>query len=270
MITTEQARNVIGLTVTTNDGEKIGKAGQVFLDDETNQPEWTTVATGMFGSKESFVPLAEATLQGDALTVPYAKDMVKNAPQVDVNAGHLSQEEEAELYRYYGLGYSEHSSDSGLPAAGVTSDTDGRPDLAGAPGIVGRDTSGPTTDQAMTRSEEQLHAGTEKVTTGKARLRKYVETEQQTINVPVTKEKVRLETEPITDANLGAATAGPDISEEEHEVTLTEERVVVAKETVPVERVKLTTEVEHGEETVTEEVRKERFETEGVETQPKR
>jgi len=113
----------------------------------------------------------------------------------------------------------------------------------------------------MTRSEERLRAGTEKVTTGKARLRKYVETEQQQVSVPVTKEKVRLETEPITDANVGDATSGPELSEQEHEVTLTEERPVVQKETVPVERVRLTKDVEQTEETVTADVAKERIET---------
>jgi uncharacterized protein (TIGR02271 family) len=113
----------------------------------------------------------------------------------------------------------------------------------------------------MTRSEERVRAGTEKVTTGKARLRKYIETEQQQVTVPVTKEKVRLETEPITDANRGNAMSGPALSEEEHEVTLTEERPVVAKETVPVERVRLAKDVEQTEETVTADVAKERIET---------
>lgn len=166
--------------MTTSDGEKIGTAGQVFLDDQTNQPEWTTVSTGMFGGNESFIPLAEAQLTGDTMTVPYDKDSVKNAPNADVEDGHLSQDEEAELYRYYGLDYTESQSESGLPSGSNQSDS---------AGVVGHDTSGPTTDTAMTRSEEQLHAGTEQVTTGKARLRKYVETEQQQITVPVTKER---------------------------------------------------------------------------------
>ena len=116
----------------------------------------------------------------------------------------------------------------------------------------------------MTRSEERLHAGTETVTAGKARLRKWVETEQQQVTVPVKKEKARLETEPITDANRGDGMSGPDLSEEEHEVTLTEERPVVAKETVPVERVRVTKDVETEDHQVTEGVRKERIDAEGV------
>ena len=128
----------------------------------------------------------------------------------------------------------------------------------------GHDTSGPNTDEAMTRSEERLDVGTTTRETGKARLRKYVVTEEQTVTVPVTHEEVRVEREPITDANVGDATAGAEISEEEHEVTLHEEQVVVNKEAVPVERVKLGTETVTEEQQVTEEVRKEQIETDGT------
>ena len=253
MITNDQARDLIGATVRTSDGQKLGKAGQVFLDDQTGNPEWVTVHTGLFGTKESFVPLAQAQLTDGSLTVPYDKDLVQAAPQVEGGDGHLDESDEASLYTHYGMTQGTSSYDK----ANSVDEAEGQ--------SVGHDTSGPTTDTAMTRSEEQLHAGTEKVTTGKARLRKYVETEQQTITVPVTTEKVRLETEPIIDAKSGDALAGPDISEEEHEVVLTEERVLVSKETVPVERVRLTKETETHDETVTEDVRKERFDVSGVE-----
>jgi len=115
----------------------------------------------------------------------------------------------------------------------------------------------------MTRSEEQLKVGTEQVETGRARLRKHVVTEQQTVTVPVSREEVRVEREPITDANRDQAVAGPDISEEEHEVVLTEERPVVQKEAVPVERVKLAKESVTEDHQVSEQVRKEQIETEG-------
>jgi uncharacterized protein (TIGR02271 family) len=115
----------------------------------------------------------------------------------------------------------------------------------------------------MTRSEERLHVGTERVETGRARLRKHVVTEQRTVTVPVSHEEVRLEREPITDGNVGSATSGPDLSDEEHEVVLTEERPVVQMETVPVERVKLGTETVTDERTVTEDVRHEEIEIDG-------
>jgi uncharacterized protein (TIGR02271 family) len=130
-------------------------------------------------------------------------------------------------------------------------------------GTVGHDTSGPTTDQAMTRSEEHVQVGTTSQEAGRARLRKYVETEQVTKTVPVSKERAVLETEPITDANVGDATDGPAISEEEHEVVLHEETPVVQKTAEPVERVRLGKETVTDEQTVTEEVQKERITTDG-------
>ena len=118
----------------------------------------------------------------------------------------------------------------------------------------------------MTRSEERLRVGTENVQTGRARLRKYVVTENVTTTVPVSHEEVRLEREPITDANRDAALSGADITEEEHEVTLHAERPVVAKETVPVERVRLSTETVTEEHQVNEQVRKEQIDEPDVDS----
>jgi uncharacterized protein (TIGR02271 family) len=257
MIRTEDVQQLLasGGTVVDQEGTKIGDIGQVFLDDQTSEPEWVTVKTGMFGGAESFVPLADATISGTEIHVPFTKSKVKDAPRVDDSEGHLSRDEESELYRYYDMSYSDAQSDSGLPAGGVG---DSGPDTAGT---VGRDTSGPTTDDAMTRSEEQVNIGTERVSAGKVRLRKYVVTENVTQTVPVSHEEVRIEREPITDANRGDAVSGGDITSEEHEVELTEERVVVDKKVVPVERVRLDTEVVTEEQQVSEEVRKEQIET---------
>jgi len=123
--------------------------------------------------------------------------------------------------------------------------------------------AGTATDEAMTRSEEELAVGTRSVERGRARLRKYVVTEQVQTTVPVQREEVRIEREPITDANVDEATAGPEISEDEHEVVLREEEVVTEKRTVPKERVKLQKDTVTDEETVSEEVRKEQIEAEG-------
>jgi uncharacterized protein (TIGR02271 family) len=248
VITEQQLSTVIGSTAHGADG-KLGTVGEVYLDDETGRPEWATVRTGMFGTKESFVPLAEADLSGSDLRLPYDADKVKHAPQIDTD-GHLSPDEEAELYRYYGIG-------SGTGAAYTEGTTAGREN---AHGTVGHDTSGPTTDDAMTRSEEQLRVGTERVEAGRARLRKYVVSENVTQTVPVSHEEIRVEREPITDGNVGSALDGPAISEEEHEVVLHAERPVVAKEAVPVERVRLDTQTVTEQETVSEQVRKEQIE----------
>jgi uncharacterized protein (TIGR02271 family) len=116
----------------------------------------------------------------------------------------------------------------------------------------------------MTRSEERLSVGTRSEEVGRARLRKYVVTENVTETVPVSREEVRVEREPITEANIGNAMDGPAISEEEHEVTLHAERPVVAKEAVPVERVRLDKETVTEHETVSEGLRKEEIEVDGV------
>ena len=255
MITEQQLSTVIGSTAHGADG-KIGTVGEVYLDDETGRPEWATVRTGLFGTKESFVPLAEADLSGSDLRLPYDTDKIKHAPKIDTD-GHLSPTEEAELYRYYGIG-----SGTGTGYADTTTTTTGTDttDRTNVHGTVGHDTSGPTTDNAMTRSEEQLRVGTESVEAGRARLRKYVVSENVTQSVPVSHEEIRVEREPITDANVGNALDGPAISEEEHEVTLHAERPVVAKEAVPVERVRLDKQTVTEQETVSEQVRKEQIE----------
>jgi uncharacterized protein (TIGR02271 family) len=273
MIGTDTISRVIGQDVYDESGEKIGSAAEVYLDDETGQPEWVTVRTGLFGTKESFVPIRNADLTDDGVRVPVSKTQVKDAPKIDTD-GHLSPEEEQELYRYYGMG-------SGMGSEAGTFDTTRTTETTGVAGeglrnvggretrgtetrgTVGHDTSGPTTDDAMTRSEERLNVGTRSEEVGRARLRKYVVSENVTESVPVTREEVRVEREPITDANIGNAMDGPAISEEEHEVTLRAERAVAEKEAVPVERVRLDKTAVTEQQQVSEELRKEEIEVDG-------
>lgn len=136
-----------------------------------------------------------------------------------------------------------------------------RVDVSGA--TEGHDTSGPTTDDAMTRSEEELRVGTTRRDAGRVRLRKWVQTEPVSETVTTHRETARVEREPITDANIDRATAGPEISEEEHEIQLSAEEAVVEKTAVPKERVRLAKDTVAEEQTVTDEVRKERIEVEG-------
>ena len=266
MIGTDTISRVIGQDVYDESGDKIGSAAEVYLDDETGQPEWVTVRTGMFGTKESFVPIRNADLTDDGVRVPVSKTQVKDAPKIDTD-GHLSPQEEQELYRYYGMGGGETNTrgtetgtDTGVAGEGLRN-VGGRE----ARGTVGHDTSGPTTDDAMTRSEERMNVGTRSEEVGRARLRKYVVTENVTETVPVTREEVRVEREPITDANVGSAVDGPAISEEEHEVTLHAERPVVEKEAVPVERVRLDKTTVTDQEQVSDELRKEEIDVDGTE-----
>ncbi len=266
----DQISGVSGRNVYGSDGDKIGTATQVYADDQTGQPEWVTVRTGLFGLKESFIPLADTTVTGDELTVPYTKAFVKDAPNVDED-GHLSPDQERELYAYYSRtdydtdrdrdGYD--STTTGVATDRLSGEDESATRGERRSGTEGYDTSGPSTDDAMTVSEERLNVGTERREAGRARLRKYVVTENVTQTVPVQREEVRVEREPITDANRDEALSGPGISEEEHEVVLHEERPVVDTEAVPVERVRLDTETVTDQETVGGEVRKERVDVEG-------
>ncbi|MFE1954284.1 MULTISPECIES: YsnF/AvaK domain-containing protein [Streptomyces] len=298
MITQEQIPAVLEHPVHDAEGNKIGNAKHIFYDDATGRPEWVTVKTGLFGSHESFAPIRDAAMVGEHLELPYPKDKVKDAPNVDVdNGGHLSVAEEQRLYDYYGIAWDdawqranepgEGGWAHGGPAAGdgMAGAGGGMAAAAGgtgtAAGFKGPDEAAGTEEQragtaerertgmasgddAMTRSEERMHVGTERYESGRARLRKYVVTEEVEQTVPVSHEEVRLVREPITEANVDDSLRGPEISEAEHEVTLHAERPVVETEAVPVERVRLTTEERTEERTVTGEVRKEEIALEGV------
>jgi len=260
-ITTDQLQSLSGKGHVYAGSDKVGSIGQIYLDDSTGEPSWVTVKTGLFGTSESFVPLQNAEVRGDDLVVGFGKDKIKDAPRVESD-GQISPAEEDRLYEYYGL------ASSGVGTTGTTGTTgtvDSGADYAATGrgnehGTEGYDTSGPTTDDAMTRSEERVNVGTQSREAGRARLRKYVTSDTVSQTVPVQREEVTLQREPITDANVGAADAGPTFSDEEHEVVLHEEVPVVEKEAVPVERVKLGTEAHQSETTVSTDARKEEIE----------
>jgi uncharacterized protein (TIGR02271 family) len=273
MTSPAQYTDVIGSAAVDAEGEKVGKVGQIYADDATGEPAWVTVSTGLFGTRESFAPLYGAQPGDGELRLAVTKELIKNAPNIDTD-GHLGESEIDSLYQHY-AGYLNRTSAQAGAGEGTYGTTDvGQAGTSyagtGVAGTEGYDTSGPTTDDAMTRSEERLHVGTEAVPAGRARLRKYVVTENVTQTVPVSHEEVRVEREPITDANRDAALDGPAISEEEHEVTLNAERPVVEKETVPVERVRLGTETVTEQHEVNEQVRKEQIEEPDVDANLRR
>jgi uncharacterized protein (TIGR02271 family) len=263
-----------GRTMVDPAGDELGTIDAVYLDDGTGQPEWATVTNGRFTAKAAFVPLAQAQPIGDRVQVPYDRQQVTDAPSMPAG-GSLPQDEQAQLYRHYGLDDTEPRSDGGLPAGTTGQEIDPRDRDRGGiddhvhDSAVGRDTSGPTTDQAMTRSEEELRVGTAQRERGRVRLRKHVTTEQVTKTVPVQREEVRVEREPVTDANLDAATSGPEISEEEHEVTLHQETPVAEKRVVARERVRLDTATVSDQRQVSEDARKEQIEVDDQD-QPRR
>lgn len=255
-----------------SDGDKVGSVGEVYLDDQTGQPAWVTVNTGLFGTSESFVPLEGARVEGDDLHLPYSKAKIKDAPRQDADK-HLDVEQEEALYHYYGLGNGagdRRDFDGDRDRRDFDGDRDrdtavgGAAGTAGAAGVAGaagrdrdfdgdrrdvtadRDRDGHTVDdkardiadnrdgEGVVRHEERVNVGTERRESGKARLRKYVVTEQQQVDVPVSREEVNVTREPMNEPASNVT-----LGEQTETVTLHEERPVVDKETVAVERVGL-------------------------------
>lgn len=268
MISTQDTDRVIGATAYDSNGDKVGKVDQLYLDDQTNEPSWVTVNTGLFGTSQSFVPLEGSSFDGDDLRLGHSKDKIKDAPRIDVDQ-HLEPSQEDELYRYYGIGAgagygtgtagtmtSDQSSDAQTSDVRAVRDTGtGLGTDADRVGDTGVDVTG---EASVTASEERLRADTRTEEAGRARLRKYTTTETETVSVPVTKEKLTVERTPVTgDAVTDAPLTDTD---EVEEVTLREERPVVGKETVATEQVSIGKEEVTEQEQVSAEVRKEHVE----------
>ena len=238
-MTIERMQAARGLPVYSSDGDKIGSVEEIFYDEQTREPEWIGIGTGMFGKKRVLVPVAGADLRGEeGFYVPYSKAQVKDSPAVE--GDEISEQLERELYSYYGIPYSEDRSDTVLPEGG--------PQATGTMAEEG----------TVTRSEEELRVGKRGVEAGRVRLRKWVETEPVEATVDLQRETARVTREPVDQAVSGA-----EIGEDAVEVELREEQPVVQKDVRAKERIGLEKDVETDVETVRDEVRKERVEVEG-------
>ncbi len=236
---TEQLKGWIGRNLIDGAGQTVGRIADIYLDDDTGEPEWLAVSSGTTGGDVSFVPLTGAAVSGNDLQVQFTRDQITSSPDADAD-GQLSKDEEARLYDHYGYDYGERRSDSGLPEGG------------GAPRS--------NRDDAMTRSEEELDVSKTSREAGRVRLRKWVDTERVETTVPVAREEVRIEREPITEANMDQAMAGAEITESVHEVVLNEEEAVATTRVTPKERIRVDKDTVVEEQQVAADLRKERVE----------
>jgi uncharacterized protein (TIGR02271 family) len=220
-------------------GEKIGTVEEIYYDQQTRVPEWIGIGTGFFGTKRVLVPVKGAQVSYDGLAVGYTRSQVKDSP--DVDEGEISEQCEADLAAYYGLGYSKQRSQTGL--------TEGR----GRPQARKRGEQ-----QSVTRAEEEVEVGKRPVEAGSARLRKWVETEPVALDVELEREVARVTRDRI-DEPVGDHAFG----EEEVEMPLHADKPVVQKRAVAKERIGLEKDVQTEKQTVRDEVRKERVEVEG-------
>jgi Domain of unknown function (DUF2382)/PRC-barrel domain len=163
-----------GRTMVDGDGDRIGSIEGIYADDQSGEPEWALVKTGLFGTKSTFVPIAQASERNGDVQVPYDKELVNDAPRIEADQ-HLSEVEEQQLWRHYRLDY-------GVGEVGTAAKR--QPDTEAVDRGV---------DEAMTRSEEELRVGTETRERGRVRLHKDVTTETQQVTVPVQREEVRKE-----------------------------------------------------------------------------
>ena len=286
------------------DGDKVGSVKDVYINDTTGQPDFVSVKHGLFGGGDSIVPLRGHTLRDGELHLAFAKDRIEDAPDLDENGHLTGDDQDAFYRHYgltdtqdvttyetngrhaapaagtglgaagaagagigaAGAGYAASEEREGF-GEGLRDKADAFRDKAGDAGDALRDKAGDVRDNLtgkdeIIRSEEQLNVSTDRVESGQVHLRKYVVNETETVEVPVEREEVRVVREPITDADR--ANYDGKIGEQEASVTLHEDRVNVSKDSVPVEKVSLETDTVRGTERVSEEVRKERFETDGV------
>ncbi len=225
----------IGSELTGRDG-LIGRVVDVYLDEASGRPEWLAVSTGgRAGGQIAFVPVGQAAPRGDGLAVPYGTEEVLAAPR-PATEGALTLDEEDALYRHYDV------AEPPPPPAGP---------------------SGPgSAEDVLIRSEEELHVSKTSSEVGRVRLRKWVETDHVVETVPVAREEVRIERQPINAANVDQALTGARISEAEYEIPVHEEQVTAAKVVVPKEQVRLEKDVVVEEQEVGADLRKERIEVE--------
>jgi uncharacterized protein (TIGR02271 family) len=239
----QQFGDWIKRTAVDSAGDKVGTITDVYVDNETGQPDWLAISTGMFGSKVSFVPVEGARVSGDDVVVGFDKSKIKDAPNTEAD-GQLSVEEEQTLYAYYGRGYQpvpETSTAAPATTPTTSSDTSAR-------------------DASVVRSEEELAINKRTQEAGRVRLRKWVETENVQVTVPVEKQVARVVRESVAP---GETTGLGDFAEGEEEIVLSEEVVDVSKRAVAKERVGLEKETVTEQVPVNETVRKERVEVEG-------
>ncbi|MCT1441494.1 PRC and DUF2382 domain-containing protein [Corynebacterium glucuronolyticum] len=280
-------QDLLNATAFDAKGEKLGKINNLFVDDKTGQPTFIEVNHGLFGMGSSLVPLRGHRLNGDELKLAFDKDLIKDAPEIDFE-NQLTAADQDKIYEHYRLAdvqdVESYVTDRPAAEEHVTEDTN-RHAAAGA-GFAGAGFAGAAgakdeteakdvidTDKREVREpvagrtndiileKEHLNVGTERVATGEARLRKYQVEETETVEVPVTREEVRIERTPISPEEAKNF-VGSDATEAT--VTLHEDKINVTKESVPVERVSLGTEQVQETRTVSETVKHDEIDTKGI------
>lgn len=100
MVTINDIQQIRSATAYCSNGSKVGRVGDVYVDDLSNEPAWVTISAGLFGTKTLFAPLLAARLEGDRLLLAYDKDVISGAPPI-ADSGHISDVEQQALIDYF-------------------------------------------------------------------------------------------------------------------------------------------------------------------------
>ncbi len=245
MIEPDKAEYLFTCEVLDTYGETVGPVGQVWSTGGTGQPVWATVRTGTLVPGEHALPLHTAELHDEWIYVPYSRELITQAPDVDLARGAMTDAEEAALALHYDLPTRDDSPSHG-------DDTTGYGDSATP---AGDDQTSPPYSEIgdnFATSTEQPVLNTEPGRAGRVRLVKYVVTELQQVTIEVSHEEVRLEREPLTGGEPATSSDGLMLEHDiDAEVTLYAERPVIQMEVVPIEQVRIAKITSIDEQTVT-------------------
>ena len=112
-VATWTASDWLGKVIVDSDGERIGKLQDVYVDVETDVPQFGTVKEGFFDRHFTFVPLEGVEVGPDQLRVTVPKALVKSAPDLDLHGQEMSQSDESALYHHFEMNYTAIANDSG-------------------------------------------------------------------------------------------------------------------------------------------------------------
>jgi len=236
---TTQAEDLLGARVTGADGKVVGTVEQVFRDDVDGTPAWARVRSGKSGR---FVPLGSSQVTPEGLSVPFDSQKIMSGPDIDAGQ-HMSAAQAEELSRYYGL---------------MVPTQQPRGEMAEETTSAEQPTAEIPDSDWVIRQEEQIQVGKEMLESGRVRLHKYVDVESVEQPVHLYREEYEIERIPIGQGEQVSGSIGEGVQE----VVLHEERAVLRKEMVPVERVRLKTRRVEQDTTVKDQIRRERIEVE--------
>jgi uncharacterized protein YrrD len=112
-VVTWTASDWLGKVIVDRDGDKIGKLQDVYVDVETDAPQFGTVKEGLVDRHLTFVPLAGVSVGPDELRVTVLKEQVRSAPDLDLRGQEMTQADESALYHHFEMNYTAITSESG-------------------------------------------------------------------------------------------------------------------------------------------------------------